>query len=120
MEGDPVVQVALIAESAKLQTMLATYGISTQTPHEIEPVQIWPSWRMVKVFEALGKDKKMNLSGRPPRPFGPLNTAKILRVSGLTVLCYPLLFELTDFYTSADPATLIEDVKVSQSELCFL
>uniref|UniRef100_A0AC35G3F3 Phosphorylase b kinase regulatory subunit n=1 Tax=Panagrolaimus sp. PS1159 TaxID=55785 RepID=A0AC35G3F3_9BILA len=111
MEGDPVVQVALISESAKLQSMLATYGISTQTPHEIEPVQIWPSWRMVKVFEALGRDKRMNLGGRPPRPFGPLNTAKILRVSGLTVLCYPLLFELTDFYTSADPATLIEDVK---------
>lgn len=29
--------------------MLSTYGISTQTPHEIEPVQIWPSWRLVKV-----------------------------------------------------------------------
>lgn len=29
--------------------MLSTYGISSQTPHEIEPVQIWPSWRLVKV-----------------------------------------------------------------------
>uniref|UniRef100_A0A7E4ZX26 Phosphorylase b kinase regulatory subunit n=1 Tax=Panagrellus redivivus TaxID=6233 RepID=A0A7E4ZX26_PANRE len=111
MEGDPVVQIALIAESARLQGRLATYGISTQTPHEIEPVQIWPSWRMVKVFEALGKDDRLNLSGRPPRPFGPLNTSKILRVCGMTVLCYPLLFEMTDFYTNADPATLIEDVK---------
>lgn len=49
MEGNPVVQVALIAESSRLQMMLSTYGISTQTPHELEPVQIWPSWRMVKV-----------------------------------------------------------------------
>lgn len=49
MEGDPVVQIALVAESTTLQTMLATYGISTQTPHEVEPVEIWPSWRMVKV-----------------------------------------------------------------------
>lgn len=40
MEGDPVVQVALIAESVQLQMMLATYGISTQTPHEVEPVQM--------------------------------------------------------------------------------
>uniref|UniRef100_A0AC34QWD7 Phosphorylase b kinase regulatory subunit n=1 Tax=Panagrolaimus sp. JU765 TaxID=591449 RepID=A0AC34QWD7_9BILA len=111
MEGDPVVQIALIAESARLQTMLATYGISTQTPHEIDPVQIWPSWRMVKVFESLGKDDRLNLGGRPPRPFGPLNTSKIFRVSGMTILCYPLLFEVTDFYTTADPATLIEDVK---------
>lgn len=52
MEGaNPVVQVALIAESSRLQMMLSTYGISTQTPHEIEPVQIWSSYRMVKVIE---------------------------------------------------------------------
>uniref|UniRef100_A0A915E5Y7 Phosphorylase b kinase regulatory subunit n=1 Tax=Ditylenchus dipsaci TaxID=166011 RepID=A0A915E5Y7_9BILA len=111
MEGNPVVQIALIAESVQLQMMLATYGISTQTPHEVEPVQIWPSWRMVKVFEYLGKDKKMNLSGRPARPFGPLNTSKIFRVCGDTVICYPLLFELNDFYINADPSTLIEDIK---------
>lgn len=49
MVGDPVVQIALISESAQLQAVLATYGISSQTPHEVEPVQIWPSWRMVKV-----------------------------------------------------------------------
>ncbi|VDN40639.1 unnamed protein product [Gongylonema pulchrum] len=49
MEGNPVVQVVLIAESSRLQMMLSTYGISTQTPHDLEPVQIWPSWKMVKV-----------------------------------------------------------------------
>lgn len=49
MEGDPVVQIALIAESTHLQMKLSTFGISCQTPHEVEPVQIWPSWRMVKV-----------------------------------------------------------------------
>ncbi|VDO35145.1 unnamed protein product [Onchocerca flexuosa] len=49
MEGDPVVQVVLIAESSRLQMMLSTYGIDTQTPHDLEPVRIWPSWKMVKV-----------------------------------------------------------------------
>ncbi|KAI6175597.1 Phosphorylase b kinase regulatory subunit [Aphelenchoides bicaudatus] len=111
MLGDPVVQIALISESAQLQAMLATYGISSQTPHEVEPVQIWPSWRMVKVFESLGKDKRLALSGRPARPFGPLSTSKIYRVRGETVICFPLTFELTDFYSNADPSTLIEDIK---------
>lgn len=55
MEGYPVVQVALIAESSRLQMMLSTYGINTQTPHELEPVQIWPSWKMVKVFHTISK-----------------------------------------------------------------
>ncbi|CCD73139.1 Phosphorylase b kinase regulatory subunit [Caenorhabditis elegans] len=111
MEGDPVVQVALISESPRLQMMLSTYGITTQTPHEVEPVQIWPSWRMVKVFECLGRDKKLDLSGRPQRPFGPLSTSKVFRVFGDTVLCYPLLFEVKDFYVSSDPAVLIDDIK---------
>ncbi|KAK0399096.1 hypothetical protein QR680_002897 [Steinernema hermaphroditum] len=111
MEGDPVVQIALIAESSNLQRMLSTYGISTQTPHEVEPIQIWPSWRMVKVFESLGRDKKMGLGGRPPRPFGPLNTSKVFRVFGDTVLCYPLLFEIKDFYISSDPTVLMDDIK---------
>ncbi|CAD6193542.1 unnamed protein product [Caenorhabditis auriculariae] len=111
MEGDPVVQVALISESSRLQMMLSTYGITTQTPHEVEPIQIWPSWRMVKVFECLGRDKKLGLSGRPTRPFGPLSTSKVFRVFGDTVLCFPLLFEVKDFYVSSDPAVLIDDIK---------
>lgn len=111
MEGDPVVQIALIAESSRLQMTLSTYGIPTQTPHEVEPVQIWPSWRLVKVFECLGRDKKLGLGGRPPRPFGPLSTSKVFRVFGDTVLCFPLLFEVKDFYISADPAVLIDDIK---------
>lgn len=46
---DLVVQVVLIAESVRLQAMMGTYGIQTQTPHEVEPVQIWPPGELVKV-----------------------------------------------------------------------
>lgn len=28
------------------------------------------------------------------------------------MLCYPLLFEVKDFYISSDPAVLIDDIKV--------
>lgn len=35
-----MVQVVLIAESMRLQAMMGTYGIQTQTPHEVEPVQV--------------------------------------------------------------------------------
>jgi len=94
--SDLVVQVVLIAESMRLQAMMATYGIQTQTPHEVEPVQIWPPRlglqilrkysilqylyhsynfdlifsQLVKVYEQLGVNKKLNLRGRPPRPIG--------------------------------------------------
>ena len=32
-----------------LQTTLATFGIETQTPQQIEPIQIWPPSELVKV-----------------------------------------------------------------------
>ena len=41
--------------------MMVTYGIQTQTPHEMEPVQIWPPSQLVKVYEHLGLSKQLEL-----------------------------------------------------------
>ncbi|KAK9752586.1 Phosphorylase b kinase C-terminal domain [Popillia japonica] len=114
---DLVVQIVLIAESMRLQAMMATYGIQTQTPHEVEPVQIWSSTQLVKVYENLGINEKLQLKGRPGRPIGSLGTSKIYRVCGMTVLCYPLIFEVSDFYLYRDMALLIDDIK---TELQFV
>ena len=72
-----MVQIVLIAESMRLQAMMATYGIQTQTPHEVEPVQIWSSRELVKVYRQLGVNSKLGLNGRPARPFGALGTSKV-------------------------------------------
>ena len=112
-----VVQVVLIAESVRLQAMMATYGIQTQTPIEVEPVHIWRPSQLVQVYEFLGVNRKLGLKGRPPRPIGALGTSKLYRICGQTVLCYPLIFEVSDFYLSHDMALLIDDIK---NELCFV
>ncbi|KAI5742782.1 hypothetical protein M8J77_011338 [Diaphorina citri] len=114
---DLVVQIVLMAESMRLQAMMGTYGIQTQTPHEVEPVQIWSSNELVKVYQHLGVNKKLKLSGRPPRPIGALGTSKVYRVCGMTVLCYPLIFEVSEFYLYRDMALLIDDIK---TELHFV
>ncbi|KAI8491844.1 hypothetical protein Bbelb_302170 [Branchiostoma belcheri] len=101
----------LIAESTSLQATLAMYGIQTQTPQQVEPIQIWPPGELVKVYEFLGVNKKLGLTGRPPRPVGSLGTSKIYRILGRTVLCYPLVFNLSDFYMSQDMSLLIDDIK---------
>ncbi|CAH1778896.1 unnamed protein product [Owenia fusiformis] len=97
--------------------MLATYGIQTQTPHQVEPIEIWSPNNMTKAYEYLGVNKKLGLTGRPARPIGGLGTAKIYRASGMTIVCYPLLFEVSDFYLSQDIALVIDDVK---NDLAFL
>ncbi|KAI5632587.1 glycosyl hydrolases family 15 domain-containing protein [Phthorimaea operculella] len=114
---DLVVQVVLIAESMRLQAMMGTYGIQTQTPHEVEPVQVCSSTQLVHVYRELGVCQKLKLTGRPIRPVGSLGTSKIYRVCGMTVLCYPLIFEVSEFYLYRDMALLIDDIK---TELQFV
>lgn len=118
--------------------MMATYGIQTQTPHEVrivfqfpisldfifkkmflqvEPVQIWSSTQLIKVYQQLGVNEKLGLSGRPSRPVGSLGTSKVYRVCGATIMCYPLIFEVSDFYLYRDMALLIDDIK---TELQFV
>lgn len=114
---DLVVQTVLIAESIRLQAMMANYGIQTQTPLEVEPVQIWSSSQLVKVYEYLGVNEKLGLKGRPSRPIGALGTSKLYRICGQTILCYPLIFEVSDFYLAQDMLLLIDDI---QNELNFI
>ncbi|XP_075439455.1 phosphorylase b kinase regulatory subunit beta-like [Ascaphus truei] len=72
-----MVHVALIAESQRLQVFLNTYGIQTQTPQQVEPIQIWPQQELVKAYLHLGINDKLGLSGRPDRPIGCLGTSKV-------------------------------------------
>uniref|UniRef100_A0A6I8NCB0 Phosphorylase b kinase regulatory subunit n=1 Tax=Ornithorhynchus anatinus TaxID=9258 RepID=A0A6I8NCB0_ORNAN len=111
LENDLVVHVALIAESQRLQVFLNTYGIQTQTPQQVEPIQIWPQQELVKAYFQLGINDKLGLSGRPDRPVGCLGTSKIYRILGKTVVCYPIIFDLSDFYMSQDVLLLIDDIK---------
>uniref|UniRef100_A0A9L0SAF3 Phosphorylase b kinase regulatory subunit n=1 Tax=Equus caballus TaxID=9796 RepID=A0A9L0SAF3_HORSE len=111
LENDLVVHVALVAESQRLQVFLNTYGIQTQTPQQVEPIQIWAQQELVKAYFHLGINEKLGLSGRPDRPIGCLGTSKIYRILGKTVVCYPIIFDLSDFYMSQDVLLLIDDIK---------
>ena len=55
--------IGCIAESVRLQQMLANYGIQSQTPHQVEPIEIWPPGELVKAYEHLGQNGKLKLTG---------------------------------------------------------
>jgi hypothetical protein len=46
-----------------------------------------------------------------------LHSPQIYRILGKTVVCYPIVFDLSDFYLSQDVMLLIDDIKVSWGEL---
>ncbi|XP_068721668.1 phosphorylase b kinase regulatory subunit beta-like isoform X1 [Montipora capricornis] len=112
-DSDVVVQVSLISESRNLQTTLATFGIETQTPQQVEPIQIWPPSLLVKVYQRLGINRKLGLSGRPPRPIGTLGSSKIYRIFGKTVVTYPKLLDESDFYMALDMSLNIDEIKTN-------
>ncbi|CAF1001658.1 unnamed protein product [Adineta steineri] len=115
--SDLVIHIVAISESVRLQQVLATYGIQTQTPKQIEPLLILPPAELVKAYANLGANKKLGFTGRPERPFGVLGTCKVYRISSKTVLCYPLTFETTDFYMSSDMTLLLDNIR---SDLEFI
>lgn len=109
--SDLTINVCCIAESVRLQQLLINYGIQTQTPHQIEPIQIWPPSELVKAYQLLGKNSKLGLSGRPNRPVGVLGTSKLYSICSQRVIFYPLTFETNEFYMTYDLGLLIDDVK---------
>lgn len=109
--SDLTINICCIAESVRLQQLLANYGIQTQTPHQVEPIEIWPPSELVKAYELLGQNSKLQLCGRPSRPVGVLGTSKVYRIVSQRVICYPLTFEINDFYMSSDLGLLLDDVR---------
>ena len=57
-----MIQVVMVAESTRLQCMLKNYGIETQTPTQVEPVQVCPPGELVRVLENMGKSSRASLS----------------------------------------------------------
>ncbi|XP_078731901.1 phosphorylase b kinase regulatory subunit beta-like isoform X3 [Lampetra fluviatilis] len=125
------VNVTIVAEGQHLQAFLNTYGIQSQTPLQMEPIQVWPQSELVKAYSYLGLNPKLGLSGRPARPIGCLGTAKTYRILGRTVVCLPVIFDLSDFYMCQDVLLLKDNIvnclqfvsqcwKMSKRPLCLL
>lgn len=68
---------AIIAESVRLQQVLATHGIPSQTPTHVEPVHIWSPNQLKKALCYMGMNYKLDLDGRPNRPVGLLGTSLV-------------------------------------------
>jgi len=74
---DRLIQVGIIAESMRLQQALATHGILSQTPTQVEPIQIWSPNNLKEALNNLGHNRNLGLSGRPNRPVGLLGTSMV-------------------------------------------
>ncbi|MBD1911247.1 MULTISPECIES: glycoside hydrolase family 15 protein [unclassified Leptolyngbya] len=113
----PQVQVCLLAEDEELQAQLAAFGIATQTPSQVAPVQIRRSKELSQVYEQIGRNDKLNLSGRPIRRLRGLTTSRIFRVRGETIAVLPSFLDQSQFYLTFDYHFLVDQIR---GELAYI
>ena len=113
----PVVQLALVAEDEAVQEALATRGVRTQTLQEVRPFKLCTATELAEAYFQIGRNDKLNLTGRPVRRLLTLSSSRIFRLAGEWVVCPPAFFDRREFYLSLDPDFLVTRFK---SELAYL
>lgn len=113
----PLVQIALLAEDEALQAELATYGIATQTPQQVEPVQVRQARELSSAYRQIGRNDQLGLTGRPIRRLRSLSTSRIFSIQGETVVFLPSFLDQQEFYLTLDYHFLVAEI---QSELAYI
>lgn len=107
----PSVQIALLAEDESLQANLATFGIATQTRQQVEPIQVWHSGQLSLVLTQIGRNDKLDLSGRPVRRLRSLTTSRVFKIRGDTLVFLPSFLDQQKFYLTLDYHFLVAQIR---------
>ncbi|MCA1992723.1 MAG: glycoside hydrolase family 15 protein [Coleofasciculus sp. S288] len=113
----PVVQIALLAEDEVLQAQLAAYGIATQIPKQVEPVQVRQATDLSAVYAQMGYCDRLGLTGRPVRRLRSMTTSRIFRIGRETIVFLPAFLDQQQFYLTLDYHFLVAQIK---SELAYM
>jgi phosphorylase kinase alpha/beta subunit len=111
-----IVQIALLAEDEELQSKLATNNITTQTLKQVEPIQVRHARELAAAYAQVGRNDKLNLTGRPMRRMRSLTTSRMFKICGDTIVFLPSFLEPGRFYVTLDYHFLVSNIK---SELAY-
>ncbi|MEA5551817.1 glycoside hydrolase family 15 protein [Anabaena cylindrica UHCC 0172] len=114
---EALIQIALLAEDEELQAKLEVHGIETQTPTQVEPIQVRKAGDLSHIFTQIGRNDKLGLTGRPVRRLRSLTTSRIFRICGETVVFLPSFLDSQQFYLTLDYHFLVDQLK---SELAYI
>ncbi|TVP55817.1 MAG: glycosyl hydrolase family 15, partial [Nodularia sp. (in: Bacteria)] len=114
---EALVQIALIAEDEDLQKKLEVYGIETQTPKQVEPIQVRQAGELSTIYTQIGRNDKLGLTGRPERRLRSLTTSRFFRIHGETIVFLPAFLDSQQFYLTLDYHFLLDQIR---SELAYI
>ena len=114
---EALVQIALLAEDEELQAKLEVHGIETQTPKQVEPIQVRKAEELSAIYTQIGRNDKLGLTGRPVRRLRSLNTSRFFRIHGETIVFLPSFLDSQQFYLTLDYHFLLDQIR---SELAYI
>lgn len=100
---DLVVQVCVLAESEEIQSkMLNNHNISIQTVADVAPIKIYPAKALAYIYSFLGKNERLELTGRPVTEIGFLVTSKLYAMRENILAFSPTFMDNKSFYLATD------------------
>jgi phosphorylase kinase alpha/beta subunit len=109
--SEPLVQIALLTEDETLQAELATYGVATQVPQQVEPIQVRQAEELSAIYAQIGRNDKLGLSGRPVRRLRSLTTSRVFHIRGEIIVFLPSFLDPQQFYLTLDYHFLVAQIK---------
>lgn len=110
----PVV-VGLLAENENVRSMLAQAGLFSETVDDLEPVRVLPPLELARVFNIIGQNRELGLTGRPQRRPRSLSTAQLYELNGESCVFLPQFQNRDTFYLASDNRLLCEKIKAELS-----
>ncbi|WP_017444911.1 glycoside hydrolase family 15 protein [Gayadomonas joobiniege] len=97
-------QIALVvfAENEHIKQLLSHHGIIAETPEEIRPLRLLNANQLVDVYQHLGANQALNLTGRPRRRLQSLATAQSYQINQTTYLCLSASAQTQNNYRHLD------------------
>ncbi|WP_414528730.1 glycoside hydrolase family 15 protein [Nodularia chucula] len=114
---EPLVQIVLLAEDEDLQIKLRVHGIETQTPKQVEPIQVRKAEELSAIYTQIGRNDKLGLTGRPVRRLRSLTTSRFFRIHGETIVFLPSFLDSQQFYLTLDYHFLLDQIR---GELAYI
>ncbi|KAG8448061.1 hypothetical protein GDO86_015237 [Hymenochirus boettgeri] len=115
---DVVVQVSILAETDEIQKILMKHGIEVDTVAGVYPIRVQPARILSHIYARLGRNQKMNLSGRPYRNMGVLGTSKLYSIRQNIFAFTPQFIDQQQFYLALDNRMIVEMLRTDLSYLC--
>lgn len=102
------VQIALLAADDSVKALLQEFGIPSQTPGEIAPIQVRDAGELAAAYTQIGRNDRIGLSGRPLRQLRTLATSRLYLLAGEPLVFLPQFMNQKGFYIAMDNHLLMQ------------